>query len=83
MRLQQPGKGPQIYSAKMNRGWREASYCPKDGTHFQAIEAGSTGIHDANYTGEWPNGSWWITEARGVVGAVNCLVDSAYLSGQA
>ena len=48
------------YTRLRELGWREASYCPKDGTHFQAIEAGSTGIHDANYTGEWPSGSWWI-----------------------
>lgn len=41
-------------------GWKEASYCPKDGSHFQAIEAGSTGIHDCAYDGEWPNGHWWI-----------------------
>jgi hypothetical protein len=41
-------------------GWREASYCPKDGTHFQAIESGSTGIHDCNYQGEWASGSWWV-----------------------
>lgn len=41
-------------------GWREAIYCPKDGTHFQAIEAGSTGIHDCNYQGKWPHGSWWL-----------------------
>ncbi|MGM5018686.1 hypothetical protein [Tardiphaga sp. 367_B4_N1_1] len=41
-------------------GWREASYCPKDGTHFQVIEAGSTGIHDCNYQGEWPNGTYWL-----------------------
>jgi hypothetical protein len=41
-------------------GWREAIYCPKDGTHFQVIEAGSTGIHDCNYQGEWPTGTWWL-----------------------
>ena len=41
-------------------GWSEAIYCPKDGTHFQAIEPGSTGIHDCNYQGEWPKGSWWV-----------------------
>lgn len=40
-------------------GWREAVYCPKDGTHFDAIEPGSTGIHDCAYEGEWPKGSWW------------------------
>ena len=37
-------------------GWREAVYCPKDGSPFQVIEAGSTGIFDAWYSGEWPNG---------------------------
>jgi hypothetical protein len=26
-------------------GWKEACYCPKDGSEFQAIEAGSTGFH--------------------------------------
>lgn len=41
-------------------GWREAIYCPKDGTEFQAIEAGSTGIHRCHYQGEWPTGSWWV-----------------------
>lgn len=39
-------------------GWSEAIYCPKDGSMFDAIEAGSTGIHDCCYRGEWPSGSW-------------------------
>lgn len=37
-------------------GWREAMYCPKDGSPFQIIEAGSTGIFDAFYRGKWPDG---------------------------
>ena len=41
-------------------GWREACYCPKDGTIFKAIEAGSTGIFDCWYEGKWPEGRWWI-----------------------
>ena len=41
-------------------GWQEAVYCPKDGSIFSAIEAGSTGIHKCNYTGEWPDGHWWL-----------------------
>ena len=48
-------------------GWREAMYCPKDGSHFKAIEAGNTGIHDCNYTGDWPKGSWWIYDGDGDV----------------
>jgi len=35
-------------------------YCPKDGTTFNVLEAGSTGIFVAHYEGEWPTGSWWI-----------------------
>ena len=44
-------------------GWREAIYCPKDGSMFKAIEAGSTGIFDCSYYGEWPTGSWNIYDA--------------------
>lgn len=40
-------------------GWREAIYCPKDGTVFDAIEAGSTGVFPSHYDGEWPKGRWW------------------------
>jgi hypothetical protein len=43
-------------------GWREATYCPKDGTEFEVIEAGSTGRHRCIYQGEWPKGTWWILE---------------------
>lgn len=41
-------------------GWREAVYCPKDGSVFDVIECGSTGVHKCHYEGEWPKGSWWI-----------------------
>ena len=41
-------------------GWNNAIYCPKDGSMFSVIEAESTGIHECNYQGEWPTGSWWI-----------------------
>lgn len=44
-------------------GWRNAIYCPKDGTPFHVIEAGSSGVHTAHYEGDWPKGSWWIAEA--------------------
>jgi hypothetical protein len=41
-------------------GWKEAIYCPKDGSLFDAIEPGSTGIHRCRYEGTWPTGGWWI-----------------------
>ena len=41
-------------------GWREAVYCPKDGSPFEVIEPGSTGIFRCHYEGEWPDGSWWL-----------------------
>lgn len=44
----------------MELGWNDAIYCPKDGSDFDAIEFGSTGIHRCHYSGEWPNGHWWI-----------------------
>jgi hypothetical protein len=44
-------------------GWNDAIYCPKDGSPFHVIEAGSTGVHVAHYEGEWPSGRWWIHEA--------------------
>ena len=43
-------------------GWSEAMYCPKDGSHFKVIEAGSTGIFDCVYQGEWPDGHYLIAD---------------------
>lgn len=43
-------------------GWRDAVYCPKDGSWFDAIEPGSTGVHTCHYSGEWPKGSWWVSD---------------------
>ena len=48
------------YDRLRDLGWKDAVYCPKDGTVFEVIEAGSTGIHDCVYEGQWPNGRWWI-----------------------
>jgi hypothetical protein len=50
----------EAYQRLQEMGWSDAIYCPKDGSVFSAISAGSTGIHKCNYTGEWPKGSWWI-----------------------
>lgn len=51
------------YQRLRELGWREIIYCPKDGTVFDSIEAGSTGIHDCFYQGDWPDGSWWAPDA--------------------
>lgn len=40
--------------------WNDPIYCPKDGSEFDVIEPGSTGIFPCRYEGEWPTGSWWI-----------------------
>jgi len=50
----------EAYTRLKELGWNDAIYCPKDGTMFSSISAGSTGIHKCNYTGEWPKGSWWV-----------------------
>lgn len=50
----------QCYSRLRELGRTEAMYCPKDGSAFDAIEFGSTGIHECRYEGEWPTGSYHI-----------------------
>ncbi len=52
----------EAYHRLQELGFRDAIYCPKDGTAFEAIEAGSSGIHRCHYSGEWPHGSWWIRD---------------------
>lgn len=47
-------------------GWRNATYCPKDGSMFKVIEAGSTGVFDCTYNGKWPNGSWLLFDGGDV-----------------
>lgn len=47
-------------------GWRDGIYAPKDGSMFRVIEAGSTGIFEGSYSGEWPDG-YWYTYADGDV----------------
>ena len=49
----------EAYERLKELGWKDIIYCPKDGGMFSSLEVGSTGIHETNYTGEWPNGSWW------------------------
>lgn len=52
----------EAYDRLRELGWREAIYCPKDGSEFEVIEAGSTGIHRCMYSGEWPNGHYLISD---------------------
>jgi hypothetical protein len=52
------------YTRLKEMGWRDAMYCPKDGTVFESISMGSTGIFDCYYEGDWPTGTWW-TAAHG------------------
>lgn len=46
----------------MELGWRDAIYCPKDGTTFDALEPGCTAIQACFYEGEWPNGTYWASD---------------------
>jgi hypothetical protein len=48
------------YQRLKSLGWNDIIYCPKDGSMFSAIEAGSTGVHRCRYEGEWPTGKWWL-----------------------
>ncbi len=51
------------YRKLKDLGWNDIIYCPKDGTTFLSISAGSTGVHPCHYSGEWPNGAWWVSDA--------------------
>ena len=51
------------YTRLKELGFKEAMYCPKDGSIFEAIEAGSTGIGQCMYDGDWPKGHYWMLEA--------------------
>lgn len=42
-----------------NAGWRDAHFCPKDGTPFLAWEPTMRTPYPCHYTGEWPDGTWW------------------------
>jgi hypothetical protein len=53
----------ECYQRLKELGWNDAAYCPKDGSEFDAIEAGSTGIHRCHYSGDWPDGHWWVADA--------------------
>jgi len=48
-----------IFHEMKKRGWREIVYCPKDGSSFLAVEAGSPSAVVCTYSGEWPRGGWW------------------------
>ena len=44
-------------------GFRDPRYAsPKDGEKFEAVEVGSTGIHECAYLGKWPDGDWVIRD---------------------
>ncbi|MEE8274985.1 MAG: hypothetical protein V3R88_09970 [Alphaproteobacteria bacterium] len=63
----------EAYQRLNELGWNAAIYCPKNGTIFDAIEAGSTGIHKCHYHGEWPTGSWWVHAAGDLWPSRPCL----------
>ena len=44
-------------------GWRDITYCPKDGTRFLAVCGNGSYPRPCTYQGEWPKGTWWIEDA--------------------
>lgn len=50
----------EAYQRLQELGFKPAEFCPKDGTIFEVVEAGSTGIHPCHYEGEWPSGRYFI-----------------------
>lgn len=56
----------EAYTRLKDLGWREAIYCPKDGSLFDAVSPGSTGIHETHYSGKWPTGGWFCFDGGDV-----------------
>ena len=56
----------QAYQRLKELGWNSVSYCPKDGSMFDAIEAGSIGIAPTKYDGEQRRGRFWAYEANDI-----------------
>lgn len=54
----------EAYSRLQELGWQDPTYCPKDGTLFDTLNLGSTGIATCHYQGAWPNGRYWTHEAN-------------------
>jgi len=63
----------QAYIRLKEFGWKDAIYCPKDGSAFDVIENGSTGVHNCHYEGEWPSGYWWVSDGRDLYPSRPCL----------
>lgn len=53
----------QAHQRLIELGYRDAVYCPKDGSTFLTVSPNSTGIHETVYWGTWPTGLWWILDA--------------------
>ena len=52
------------YQRLRDLGWKEAQYCPKDGTVFASCHPASAAVAElTHYQGEWPKGTWWVEEA--------------------
>lgn len=50
------------YQRLKELGWNDAIYAPKDGTEFDSVFAGSTGIGCTFYLGDWPSGGFFTAE---------------------
>lgn len=50
------------YQRLKELGWSDSVYCPKDGSLFDTISMGSTGIHACTYRGEWPDGYFMVQD---------------------
>lgn len=50
------------YERLKELGWNDALYSPKDGSSFDSISVGSTGIHRCHYEGAWPDGRYWVED---------------------
>lgn len=50
------------YLRLKDMGWNFPMHCPKDGSEFFVVEAGSTGVFPCVYVGKWPDGEYVIRD---------------------
>jgi hypothetical protein len=50
------------YERLKQLGFADGQYCPKDGSAFEVVDLGSTGIFRCTYSGDWPDGYYMIED---------------------
>lgn len=56
----------EAYQRLREMGFNDGIYCPKDGSEFEVVQIGSTGIFKCTYSGEWPDGHAMVQDGHDI-----------------